>query len=185
MEERSSENAKAAKAQVSTEIATQRRTIGRVCCLGGALLAVSTVLVWVNHPKIVRSPSHPNQYQLVETSQSIGLVTWLAGPITLVLAVAVLWIARLLLRGVVRASWVALLLGLGGLVVSSVECIHLLLERKSYLEHATLLTTPHPPLADAVGTGVWLSIGASVIVVAAAWTYLWRARQYWRPPPRA
>jgi hypothetical protein len=184
MDEQISENAKAARAQVSAEIATQRRTIGRMCCLGGELLAVSTVLVWVNHPKIVPSPSHPNQHLLVEKSHSIGLVTWPAGPITLVLAVAVLWIARSLLRGVVRAGWIALLLGLGELVVSSAECIHLVLGRKNYLAHATLLAPPHPPLADAVGTGVWLSIGASVIVVAATWTYIWRARQYWRPPPR-
>jgi len=83
-----SENARASRARVATEIATQRRRLGRMGALGGALLVVSMILGWVNHPRIIQSPSH-HLYVLVETSHSIGLVTWPAGPITLVLAVGV------------------------------------------------------------------------------------------------
>jgi len=110
----------------------------------------------------------------------MGLVTWSAGPITLVLAVAFLWTTRRLLRGVQWAGWVALLLGLGQLGVSVTETIQLLLGRSHYLDHASLLTPPYPSLADAVGGGAWLCAGASVLVVAVTLTYLWRARRYWR-----
>lgn len=141
---------------------------------------ISTVLVWVNHPAIVRSTIKPYPYLVIETSHSMGLVTWSAGPITLVLAVAFLWTTRRLLRGVQWAGWVALLLGLGQLGVSVTETIQLLLGRSHYLDHASLLTPPYPSLADAVGGGAWLCAGASVLVVAVTLTYLWRARRYWR-----
>jgi len=174
-----SENAKASRARLAAAIKKQRLRIGWTGVLGGVLLVVSTVLVWVNHPAIVRSTIKPYPYLVIETSHSIGLVTWSAGPITLVLAVAFLWTTRGLLRGVQWAGWVALLLGLGQLAVSVTEIVQLLLGRSHYFDQATVLTPPYPPLANAVGSGVWLCASASVLVVAVALTYLWRARRFW------
>lgn len=183
MDEQISEQAKLARSQREVEVATSRRRIGRSAGLGGAMLVVSTLLAWMNHPRIVRSSVRPHPYIVVEVSHSIGLATWSAGPIVLILGTGIGLVARWLVRGDVRAGWVALLMGFGSLGVSVAEFTQLLLGRQDYLDHASLLTPPLPPSADAVGIGVWLAVAASIVVVVAAWGYIWRARRYWKVSP--
>jgi hypothetical protein len=177
--EKISEQAKAAKVRSEIEDATERRLIGRIAGLGGAMLVVSVLLAWMNHPKIVRSSIRPHPYIVVEVSHSIGLTTLPAGPIALALGIGIVFIARWQVRGEIWAGWVVFLTGLGSLGVGIAEFTQLLLGRRNYLEHASLLKAPLPPYVNAVGTGVWLAIVAAIVVVTAAWTFLWRSSRYW------
>jgi|GEM_PF-1261268 len=176
-----SEQGVAQRAQVQRERDGERRHISIVVTIASALAVVSTLISWANHPLVERSTAHPRTWVLHEVSHSIGLLTSLAGPAVLVLAIAQLWTAGELRRGSIKAGWATLLAALVMLGLSSGEIAVLLLGRRNFLDHSRRLNpAQYPPLAHAVGAGLWLAVLASVVVLAGASFYLRRSYATWR-----
>ena len=149
--------------------------------LGGALAVISAFIGWENHPRVVRDLSHPHTWVLHEVSHSIGLLAGFVGPAVLVLGMTELWLASKLRGGSLWAGWATLLAALTTLGLSCAEFTELLLKRRRFLDHSRRLNPIHyPPLVHAVGAGLWLSVIASVMVLAGSSFYLRRAYVTWR-----
>jgi len=146
-------------------------------------LVLSTLAVWMSHPRYVSGGRRLPSYHVREVSRSIGLETWPAGTVTLALGVFAVFSLSWLRQGRPWSGWVALGIGLGALGVSIGEIIQLLLGRRNWLAQ---LTPAHQisPLVHATGAGVWLAVAASIVLVGNAWTYLWLAHGQWRDVPK-
>ena len=176
-----SEQAVAHRARVQRERDGERRHISMVAMIASALAVASTLIAWANHPLVERSVAHPKIWVLHEVGHSIGLLTGVVGPAVLALAVAQLWTAARLRRGSINAGWTALLLSLVILALSSREIAVLLIGRRNFMDHSTSLNpAQYPPLAHAVGAGLWLTLLASLVVLASASFYLRRTYATWR-----
>jgi hypothetical protein len=155
----------------------------RVQAAAASVLVLSTLAVWMSHPRYERRGGRSPSFYVREVSRSIGLETRPAGIVTLALGVLAFVCLSQLRRGRPRSGWLALGIGLAALGVSIGEVIQLLLGRRNWLAH---LTPAHwtSPLVHATGAGVWLAVAASIALVVNSWTYLWLAHGQWRDAPK-
>ncbi len=168
--------------RAARERAGVRRTMVWVETLAAGVLIASTLLVWVNHPRVIHRLGRSPTYFVREVSHSIGLVTRPAGICAVVLGVLTIVWARQLRSGRARSGWVALVLALATASVSSMEVVRLLLGRRNWLSNLSTVVQPSL-LGQAIGVGVWLAAAASIALVATAATYLWFAHRVWREVP--
>ena len=177
-----------ARERVAAERAGQRRRLAIAEVAAGAVLMASTLLGWMNRPRVVRQAHGSVPFAVREVGHTWGLATFPAGALALMLgALAVLWSTRLR-RGARRAGWEAFILSLAAIAVSAVEVTQLLLGRRNWIDRAAMQHHPvTSPLVNAVGAGVWVASAASATLMIVAGTYLWRAYGSWvdRPAPAA
>jgi hypothetical protein len=143
------------------------------------VLVASTLLVWVNHPRVIHRLGRSPTYFVREVSHTIGLATRPAGILAAVLGVLAIGWARQLRSGRARSGWVALVLALATASVSSVEYVQLMLGRRNWLTDLAAAVQPSVT-GQAIGVGVWLAGAASFVLVITAVTYLWFAHRVWR-----
>jgi hypothetical protein len=167
--------------RVAREEANDRRTIMKVEIASSVLLIVSTLLAWENHPKVEHDAKN-NTYFIREVSHTIGLATKPAGIFAVLIAFLALGLATRLRKVRLSTGWLAFVLALAAIAVSTVEIIQLLLGRRNWLDHVTA-TGGNGALSQAIGIGVWLAALASVALVANAATYLWLGYRLWRKNP--
>ena len=158
----------------------QRRRLARAIAGLSVLIVVSTVVAWMNHPRVVTEARPPHFRVIIEVGHTIGVATRPAGALVIVIALLALTQVRGLSRGSTAAGRASLGLGVGVLAVVSVEVVQLLLGRRNWISHLTPANVRHSLLGEAVGGGAWLCAGASVALIAAAWTYVWRSSHSWR-----
>lgn len=160
------------------EEARDRRTIMKVHVAGSAVLIISTLLAWENHPRVEFHGGLNPGYYVKEVSHSIGLATRPAGFIVVAVAILSLPLANLLRRVHVLAGWLAFLLSLGALGTCCVEIIQLLLGRRNWVDTISASVGPSP-IINAIGAGVWLATLASIVLVVNASTYVWLGHRLW------
>jgi hypothetical protein len=145
----------------------------------GAVLVASTLLVWMNHPRVAyQGGATPGPY-VRDVSHTIGLATVPAGLLALTVGVLAIISAPPLKKGRVRAGVLALILALAASAISAAEIIQLLLGRRNWLSDLSA-SVGSSPLSNAVGHGVWLAALASLALLANAGTYLWLSLRLWR-----
>ena len=168
--------------RAARERAGVRRTIIWVETVAAVAIVASTLLVWVNHPRVIHRLGRSPTYFVREVSHSIGLVTRPAGILAVVLGVLVIGWSRQLRSGRTRSGWVALVLALATASVSSVEVVELMFGRRNWLTDLSSAVQPSVT-GQAIGVGVWLAVAASFVLVIAAATYLWFAHRVWQEVP--
>ena len=162
--------------RLDAERARQLRAWTRTEWLFTFLLLASTLFAWENYPRIIPGPAQPGRF--VGGGDTIGLATWPAGALVIGLALlGLVWWSRLR-RGRPLVGWLGLGRGVVVLIVVVAEIVQLLLGRRNWEDHHT--TIANPALANAVGTGVWLALGAATALVVGSLVYLWRAHHSWR-----
>jgi hypothetical protein len=161
--------------RVEREESADRRTIMWVQCAASVVLIASTLLAWMNHPRVEGPVGHRTVY---EVGHTIGLLTKPAGLLALALGVLALLLATFLRRPRRSLGWFALVLALATVGANVVEIVQLLLGRRNWLDRVP--PTLNPSLADAIGAGVWVATVASIALLANAMTYLWREYRLWR-----
>jgi hypothetical protein len=167
--------------RVEAERNRQRRLLTRSETLLTFVLLLSTLFAWENFPVIIPGPAPPGQF--VGGGDRIGLLTMPAGPLVILLALsALVWWPRMT-RGRTSAGWLSLARAMVIFVVISTEISQLILGRRNWEDHhATIFD---PAYANAVGTGVWLALGAAVGLVIVSLVYLTRVYATWRYVPEA
>jgi hypothetical protein len=173
-----------ARERVAAERAGQRRRLALAEVVAGAVLMASTLLGWMNHPRVVRQAHSSMPFAVREVGHTWGLATFPAGALVLALgALAVFWSTRLR-RGTRRTGWEALVVSLTAIAVCAVEMTQLLLGRRNWIDRAALAGHPvSSPLVNAAGAGVWVASTASVTLMIVAASYLWRAYGSWVDGP--
>ena len=165
--------------RVAHEESRDRRTIARVQLLASGVLVASTLLAWMNHPRVVhRFGTSPSIY-VREVSHSIGLVTRPAGVLALFVGVVAIASARQLRRPRVLTGWLAVGLAAIAVGVCTVEIVQLLLGRRNWLSDLSTAVAPSPT-GNAIGVGVWIAAAASIGLMANALTYLFLEYRHWR-----
>lgn len=167
--------------RVVEETARQRRALFRNELFFSAVLLVSTLFAWENFPLIIPGVAPPGEF--VGGGDKIGLLTMPAGPLVIILALSVLvWLPRMH-SGATLPGWMSLGRALITLVVISTEISQLLLGRRNWEDHHA--TIHNPAYANAVGTGVWLALGAAVGLLIVSLVYLTHVYGSWRNEPDA
>jgi hypothetical protein len=166
-------------ARVAREEDHDRRTIMRVQVASAIVLMASTLLAWMNHPRVEHQGGLTPGYVVREIGNSVGLATKPAGLLVLGIGVLALAGARPLKSGRLRPGWWTFVLALGSLSVCATEIIQLMLGRRNWLGN---LSRPvaGSSLSNAIGLGVWLAALASVALFANSATYLWLSSRLWR-----
>jgi len=165
--------------RAAQERAGVRRTMIWVQTCAAVVLVASTLLGWVNHPRVIHRLGRSPTYFVREVSHTIGLATRPAGILAAVLGVLAIGWATQLGGGRARSGWVALVLALATASVSSVEVAQLMLGRRNWLSDLSAAVQPSVT-GQAIGVGVWLAVAASFVLVITAATYLWFALRVWR-----
>lgn len=168
--------------RVAREEAGDRRIIVRVQIASGIVLIVSTFLAWMNHPVMIHRKGGSSSYFVREVSHTIGLAAMPAGLFALGLGVLAVATAMSLRSERGPFGWFAVGLALGAVGDGAVEIIQLLLGRRNWLGHfsSAVIGSAQSPLANAVGTAVWIAVLASVALLANSLTYLWLSRRQWK-----
>ena len=167
---------------VAREEATSRHAIAVIQVAAGTVLIASTLFAWMNHPIFVRREGNSPAFFVREVSHTIGLATVPAGFFALGIGLLAVVVALGLRGGRPTFGWSALAIAAGAVGVSAGEIVQLLLGRRNWLDdhpiaHAHATSTP---LVNAIGAGVWIAAGASLVLVASALTYLWLAHSQWK-----
>jgi hypothetical protein len=168
--------------EVTRVEARDRRTIARVQIATAIVLAASTLLAWENHPRVEHVVKPTPEDVVREVGHSIGLATWPAGPLVVVLSVLALLVAKRLRRVRLPDGWLALAIALAALAVNAIEIVQGMLGRRDWLDHLSSVVAPSG-VGGGVGTGVWLAALMSIALVANASTYLWLEYRLWRNNP--
>ncbi len=133
------------------------------------LLALSTLAAWENHPRFVADPHGVPGYYIIETSHTIGVLTRPAGTLVAGLAlIALLWAPWLASRRI-RMRALLVCQSVAAFLVTTAEFFQLLFGRRNW--EARMPPVLNPALANAVGTGVWLALAASVGLFGVALAY--------------
>jgi len=168
--------------RAARERAGVRRAMIRVETAAAVVLIASTLLGWVNHPRVIHRLGRSPTYFVREVSHSVGLATRPAGILAVVLGVLAIGWSTQLRSGRARSGWVALALALATASVSSVEVVQLMLGRRNWLSDLSAAVQPSVT-GQVIGVGVWLAGAASIVLVINAATYLWFAHRIWREVP--
>lgn len=170
--------------RVAREESRDRRTIAWVQLGSSAVLAGSTLLSWVNHPRVEHRYGASPAIYVREVSHSIGLATRPAGQLAFALGVVAFAGAWQLKKARRTSGWLAFTLAALAVGVCSVEVVQLLLGRRNWLSDLPMTLLPSPS-ANAIGAGVWIASAASVALIVNALVYLWLEYRVWRSWPEA